>query len=166
MFDLTSSKLLLLGIVALLVVGPRDLPLLLRTIGKYIGMIRHKANEFRALFEEAIRESELEQLKNDVESVGRKTQESLRQAESSVEAEISGAKADVDEAITTADAPRNLSITADAPIEDGSGWTAASDAGEERDHAGARATRNRELRPWQANCPTQKVRPEASQCTT
>jgi sec-independent protein translocase protein TatB len=136
MFDLTSSKLLLLGIVALLVVGPRDLPLLLRTIGKYIGMIRRKANEFRAQFEEAIRESELEQLKNDVESVGRETQASLRQAESSVEAEISGAKADVDKAITTADAPRNL-----------------------RDHAGARATRNRELRPWQANCPTQKSAP-------
>jgi sec-independent protein translocase protein TatB len=104
MFDLTSSKLLLLGIVALLVVGPRDLPLLLHTIGKY-GMIRRKANEFHAQFEQAIRESELDQLKNDVESVGRKTQESLRQAESSVEAEISGAKAEIDKAITTADAP-------------------------------------------------------------
>ena len=40
MFDLTSSKLLILGIIALLVVGPKDLPILLRTIGKYMGMIR------------------------------------------------------------------------------------------------------------------------------
>ncbi len=37
MFDITSSKLLLLGIVALLVIGPKDFPALLRTIGKYVG---------------------------------------------------------------------------------------------------------------------------------
>ena len=43
MFDITSSKLLILAIVALLVVGPKDLPLLLRTIGKYMGVIRRHA---------------------------------------------------------------------------------------------------------------------------
>ena len=40
MFDFTSSKLLILGIVALLVMGPKDLPALLRTIGKYVGIIK------------------------------------------------------------------------------------------------------------------------------
>ncbi len=48
MFDITSSKLLLLGIVALFVVGPKELPALLRTVGKYMGMIRRQAAEFRA----------------------------------------------------------------------------------------------------------------------
>ena len=60
MFDITSSKLLLLGIVALLVIGPKDLPVLLRTIGKYIGIIKRQAKEFRAQFDEAMRETELE----------------------------------------------------------------------------------------------------------
>jgi sec-independent protein translocase protein TatB len=63
MFDITSSKLLILGIVALLVIGPKDLPALLRTIGKYMGIIKRHAADFRAQFEEAIRESELDQLK-------------------------------------------------------------------------------------------------------
>ena len=63
MFDLTSSKLLILGIVALIVVGPKDLPILLRTIGKYVGMIRRQANEFKSQFDEAMRESELDSLK-------------------------------------------------------------------------------------------------------
>ena len=61
MFDITSSKLLILGIVALLVIGPKDLPALLRTIGKYMGIIKRHAAEFRAQFDEAMRESELEQ---------------------------------------------------------------------------------------------------------
>ena len=59
MFDITSSKLLILGIVALLVIGPKDLPALLRTIGKYVGIIKRQAAEFRAQFDEAMRESEL-----------------------------------------------------------------------------------------------------------
>ena len=69
MFDITSSKLLILGIVALLVIGPKDLPALLRTIGKYMGIIKRHAAEFRAQFDEAMRESELEQLKKDVEKM-------------------------------------------------------------------------------------------------
>ena len=44
MFDITSSKLLILGIVALLVIGPKDLPALLRTIGKYVGIIKRHAD--------------------------------------------------------------------------------------------------------------------------
>ena len=46
MFDITSSKLLILAVVALIVVGPKDLPILLRTIGKYLGIIRRHAAEF------------------------------------------------------------------------------------------------------------------------
>jgi len=52
MFDITSSKLFLLAIVALLVIGPKDFPILLRTIGKYMGIIRGHAREFRAQFRE------------------------------------------------------------------------------------------------------------------
>ena len=78
MFDITSSKLLLLGIVALLVIGPKDLPVLLRTIGKYVGIIRGHAKEFRAQFDEAMREAELSGLKKDVESIAQETEASLR----------------------------------------------------------------------------------------
>ena len=102
MFDLTSSKLLILGIVALLVVGPKDLPMLLRTIGKYMGMIRRQAAEFRSQFDEAMRESELDQIRKDVETLGRETEGTLRDAESSLNKEMTSVEQDVKSALDTA----------------------------------------------------------------
>lgn len=102
MFDLTSSKLLLLGIVALVVVGPKDLPALLRTIGKYVGVIKRHANEFRAQFEEAMRDSEIDQLKKDVEKIGQDAEASMRDAERTVEAQIAASREEVEKAVDTA----------------------------------------------------------------
>jgi sec-independent protein translocase protein TatB len=99
MFDLTSSKLLILGIVALLVIGPKDLPALLRTIGKYVGIIKRQAAEFRAQFDEAIRESEFAELKKSVESLQQETETAMREAQSSVEKQLADAHQSVDEAM-------------------------------------------------------------------
>src|SRR5262245_33269438 len=96
MFDITSSKLLILGIVALLVIGPKDLPALLRTVGKYMGIIKRHAAEFRAQFDEAMRESELDQLKKEVEKVGSEAETSVRAAELSIDKEVAGARDEVD----------------------------------------------------------------------
>ena len=96
MFDITSSKLLLLGIVALLVIGPKDFPALLRTIGKYVGIIRGHAKEFRAQFDEAMRETELDQLKKDVETIAHETESSMNEAGRSVEASIDEARRTID----------------------------------------------------------------------
>jgi sec-independent protein translocase protein TatB len=91
MFDVTSSKLLILGVVALIVIGPKDLPALLRTLGKYMAMIRRQANEFRAQFEEAMRESELAELKQQVESVGREAETTFDAAGRSLTNEVNAA---------------------------------------------------------------------------
>ena len=99
MFDITSSKLLILGIVALLVIGPKDLPALLRTIGKYVGIIKRQAAEFRAQFDEAMRESELAELKKDVESLGREAEQTMRAAEQSVEKDWAQAQESVTAAL-------------------------------------------------------------------
>jgi sec-independent protein translocase protein TatB len=99
MFDFTSSKLLILGIVALLVIGPKDLPALLRSIGKYVGIIKRHAAEFRAQFDEAMRESELAELKKEVEKVGTETEAAMRAAEQSVDTEVAAAREEVDQAM-------------------------------------------------------------------
>lgn len=104
MFDLTSSKLLLLAIVALLVVGPKDLPILLRTVGKYVGMIKRQAAEFRAQFDEAMRETEIAELKKDVEGLGREAETAIRDAEKSVETEMRAAEGEVRGALDAAEA--------------------------------------------------------------
>ena len=96
MFDITSSKLLILGIVALLVIGPKDLPALLRTIGKYMGIIKRQAAEFRAQFDEAMRESELQELKKSVETIQQETEASMREASSSVEKQLADVRESVD----------------------------------------------------------------------
>ena len=100
MFDLSSSKLLILGIVALLVVGPKDLPILLRAIGKYVGMIRRQATEFRTQFDDAMRESELADIKKDVEAMGADMEKTMREAEMSVEKEVADANAELDAALS------------------------------------------------------------------
>ena len=99
MFDLSSSKLLILGIVALIVVGPKDLPILLRTIGKYVGMIRRQAAEFRTQFDDAMRESELDSVKKDIETMGRDMETTMREAEMSVDKEVAAANADLESAM-------------------------------------------------------------------
>ncbi len=99
MFDLTSSKLLILGIVALIVVGPKELPFLLRTIGKYVGMIRRQANEFRAQFDEAMREAELDSIKKDLEDVARDAENTIKSAQSSFESDIQATTRDLDQSL-------------------------------------------------------------------
>jgi sec-independent protein translocase protein TatB len=96
MFDIGWSELLIVGIVALVVVGPKDLPVLLRTIGKYVGMIRRQAGEFRAQFDEAMRDAELEKLKQEVTALKADAEQSLRETEHSVSSEFGSAKAELD----------------------------------------------------------------------
>ena len=62
MFDIGASELLLTAIVAIIVIGPKDLPLALRTAGRWIGKIRRVSNHFRTGVETMIREAELEEM--------------------------------------------------------------------------------------------------------
>jgi sec-independent protein translocase protein TatB len=127
MFDITSSKLLLLGIVALIVIGPKDLPVLLRTIGKYVGIIKRQAAEFRAQFEEAVRESELDQLKKDVESMGAEAEASMREAERTVTTELDAAKAEVEQATNVSLLDKPADASADPMAHDANGLPIAAD---------------------------------------
>jgi sec-independent protein translocase protein TatB len=97
MFDLTSGKLLLLGIVALIVLGPKDFPILLRTIGKYMGIIKRQADEFREQFNEAIRESEFDQIKKDVEGLGQDLDTTMRDTQQSITQDFESIRTDIDE---------------------------------------------------------------------
>jgi sec-independent protein translocase protein TatB len=58
-FDIGASELLLIVIVAVVVIGPKDLPLALRTAGRWIGKVRRVSGHFRAGVETMIREAEL-----------------------------------------------------------------------------------------------------------
>ena len=101
MFDLTSMKLLILGLVALIVIGPKDLPIFLRAIGKYVGMIRRQAAEFRSQFDEAMRESELQSLRDEMEAMKHDMKSGVDSVGQSVEKDIASARNDIDNQITS-----------------------------------------------------------------
>ena len=62
MLDIAPSELLLVALVALVVIGPKDLPRVMRTVGHWVGRARGMARHFRAGFDEMVRQSELEEM--------------------------------------------------------------------------------------------------------
>ena len=62
MFDLGASELLLILIVAVVVIGPKDLPLAMRTAGRWIAKVRRGSGHFRTGLDAMIREAELEEM--------------------------------------------------------------------------------------------------------
>jgi len=62
-------EILVIGLVALMVVGPKDLPVLLRKVGKFMAKARAMANDFRSSFDEMARQSELDELRKEVEAL-------------------------------------------------------------------------------------------------
>jgi len=77
MFDLDVGKMLIVGIVALAVIPPKDLPRVMRTVGQTVGKMRRMAAEFQGQFMDAIREVEREA---DLESVKKEFQAIKEQA--------------------------------------------------------------------------------------
>ena len=63
MLDIGWTEMLVLVVVALFVVGPRDIPRALRVVGRWVGKIKGLAREFQDTVEDAVRESELEDVR-------------------------------------------------------------------------------------------------------
>ncbi len=107
MFDLGTTKLLLLGIIALLVVGPKELPGMLRTIGRYVGMMKRQAAEFRTQFDDAMKESEFAELKKQVEDIGREAHSAVKEAETTLTREVDAVQAEANKTLAAIDADTN-----------------------------------------------------------
>jgi sec-independent protein translocase protein TatB len=66
MFDLDAGKLVVIGVVALIVIGPKDLPRVLRQVGQSVAKLRRMASDFQSQFMEAMREAELDDIRKDM----------------------------------------------------------------------------------------------------
>jgi sec-independent protein translocase protein TatB len=69
MFNFGWGELIVIGIVALIAIGPKELPTVLRTVGLWMGKVRRMANEFQSQFQEALREAELADLKKHADDI-------------------------------------------------------------------------------------------------
>lgn len=75
MFDVGAQELLLVVVVAILVIGPKDMPVALRTAGRWIGKVRRISNHFRSGIETMIREAEMEEMEKKWQAQNQKVME-------------------------------------------------------------------------------------------
>ena len=87
-------EILVIGLVALLVVGPKDLPMLMRRVGQFVAKARGMANEFRASFDEMARQSELDDLRKEVEAL--RTGQGMHPLGADAEAAFKGIRKDLE----------------------------------------------------------------------
>ena len=71
MFDLSWSHILVVMVVAIVVIGPKDLPRVLRTVGRWTGKVKRTAREFQDYFNEALREAEFDTIQKEVEDLAK-----------------------------------------------------------------------------------------------
>ena len=123
MFDFFSwSHILIMLVVALVVVGPKDLPRLMNQAGKWAGKARAMAGEFRRSFDEMARESELSELRKEIDNLKKNNPVSdLANSMTGVQAEVSSSIQAVESA-----APRSgeMAVT-DTPPASGGGASPA-----------------------------------------
>lgn len=81
MFDIGAQELLVIVVVAILVIGPKDMPAALRTAGRWIGKVRRVSNHFRAGVETMIREAEMEEMEKKWQEQNRRVMEQHPDAE-------------------------------------------------------------------------------------
>lgn len=94
MLDMGWMEILVIGVIALIVVGPKDLPRMLRTLGQYTGKLRGMAREFQRSMDDAAREADMAELKDikgaldDVRSIQNDTSRGISKALSDAEKAI------------------------------------------------------------------------------
>jgi sec-independent protein translocase protein TatB len=132
MFDIGWTELLVIGIVTLIVVGPKELPALLRTLGNGMSKLRRMASEFQSQFNDAMREAELDELRKQAEKLSQDVASSvnpLEKAASDVQSSIDAppyptanpapqtSSTDMDAGVPTASEPAASSEPASNPAE-------------------------------------------------
>lgn len=102
MFDIGWSELLVVLVVALVVVGPKDLPRLMRTVGRWVGRARAMADQFRSSFDEMARETELDELRQEIQAL--RSNNPLTRAVNEISKPLASATDDVNRSILPPDA--------------------------------------------------------------
>lgn len=119
MFDISWSELLIIGIVMLIVIGPKELPGALRTLGQWMAKVRRMASEFQGQFQDAMREAELAELKKEMDDMAAKAQsygqfDPLEDVRKDIEKSV-GDLPPLDTPAATASAEVTATPTPDAP---------------------------------------------------
>ena len=80
MLDFGAGELVVIGVVALVAIGPKELPGVLRAVGKSVGKLRRMAGDFQNQFSDAMRDMELEEARKKVEEMGKQMSDTVADA--------------------------------------------------------------------------------------
>ena len=120
MFGLGWGEMVVIGIVALIAIGPKELPTVLRSLGHWMGKIRRMANEFQGQFQEALREAELTDLKKHAEDISSSVSNfdplADTQKEMAKAFEFDDPLKDIDKPAATTDAAKPAETAAATPL--------------------------------------------------
>ncbi len=119
MFDVGWSELVVIGVVSLVVIGPKELPGVIRSVGRAVGKLRTMAGEFRTQFDDAMREAELHDVKKTFDEAASSASSAMSEATKpfdEVKSELDASAASIrdDAAVTPATSEKITAIEADA----------------------------------------------------
>ncbi len=109
-FGIGSSELVVIAIVALIVIGPKDLPKVLRTIGQFTSKMRSMAREFQRHLDEATKEAGLDEVKADINKMSNFTVTDIEKSNADI-------KSAIEDSVTKPAASSGNGAKADAPAE-------------------------------------------------
>ena len=121
MFDIGFSELVVIGVVALVVIGPERLPKTARTVGHLFGRLQRYVNDVKADINREMELDELRKLQREMQGAAREFEQSVTSAASEVQAGVRSVERDLNEAAggnasaTPADEPASPTNTAAAP---------------------------------------------------
>ncbi|MGV3552565.1 Sec-independent protein translocase protein TatB [Rhizobium sp.] len=116
MLEVGWSEILVIAIILIVVVGPKDLPAMMRTFGKMMGRVRTMANEFRGQFDEAMREAELDDVRKGLSEVNKyNPANSLRDAMNPIRQLGNDIKSDLQKASTI---PSSKAVDEGTPVDE------------------------------------------------
>jgi len=158
MFDISWSEFLLIGVVALIFIGPKELPGVLRTLGQYTRKVRSMAADFQSQFQEAMREAEMADLKKEVDAMAKdiKDFDPLKDVKSDVEA----MSRDIERSLEAPAAATSSAETSSAETP-GAAESAASDAVPAIEAAPATPVESDALAPASGAAKTEPAEPAA-----
>jgi len=118
MFDISWTEFLLIGVVALIVIGPKELPAVLRTLGQWTRKVRSMAADFQGQFQEALREAEMADLKKQVDDIAHaiKSYDPLKDVRADVEAAGKDIQASLEKPALTTAAEQDVVAAATGPV--------------------------------------------------
>ncbi|VAW07630.1 Twin-arginine translocation protein TatB [hydrothermal vent metagenome] len=117
------SELILIAVVALIVVGPKDLPKLMRSAGQFVAKARRMAGEFTSAFDQMARESEMDELRQEIEALKKdnvftKTKQELDESLAPLKDELGKETGAMTEAIDKVESGAETGAEAAAPADE------------------------------------------------